>query len=91
MKYDAFRALDYLQTTDLLLKAKDSLGLSQKNKEELQPAIAALEALKKKDGRWNMPSKHPGEVHFDMEKAGQPSRWNTLRALRILNWYFHIK
>jgi hypothetical protein len=86
-KYDAFRALDYLQTTDLLLKTKDSLALSQKTKEALQPAIAALEVLQKKDGRWHVPSKHPGEVHFDMEKAGQPSRWNTLRALRILNWY----
>jgi hypothetical protein len=27
-------------------------------------------------------------VHFEMEDDdGQPSRWNTLRALRVLNWY----
>ena len=28
-----------------------------------------------------------GQVHFDMEKGGQPSRWNTLRALRVLERY----
>jgi len=30
---------------------------------------------------------HPGTVHFEMEgRAGEPSRWNTLRALRVLRW-----
>ena len=32
-------------------------------------------------------AKHPGEIHFEMEKAGQPSRWNTLRALRVLKHF----
>ena len=31
-------------------------------------------------------AKHPGQTHFDMEKAGQASRWNTLRALRVLKY-----
>ena len=30
---------------------------------------------------------HPGEVHFQMEQAGKPSRWNTLRCLRVLEYY----
>jgi len=31
---------------------------------------------------------HPGAVHFTLEDGdGRPSRWNTLRALRVLNWY----
>lgn len=30
---------------------------------------------------------YAGQVHFNMEKAGQPSRWNTLRALRVLKRY----
>lgn len=34
--------------------------------------------------RWNLQAKNPGQTHFDMERAGRPSRWNTLRALRIL-------
>jgi hypothetical protein len=40
------------------------------------------------DGRWPLENPHAGEVHFDMEDgAGKPSRWNTLRALRVLDWY----
>jgi len=31
--------------------------------------------------------RHPGEVHFTLEQEGEPSRWNTLRALRVLRWY----
>lgn len=36
------------------------------------------------DGRWPMQARHAGAVHFVMEKGGGPSRWNTLRALRVL-------
>jgi hypothetical protein len=32
-------------------------------------------------------AKHSGQVHFDMEKTGTPSRWNTLRALRVLDHF----
>jgi len=32
-------------------------------------------------------AKHPGKVHFDMEQPGKPSRWNTLRALRMLKHF----
>ena len=44
---------------------------------------------KKRDehGRWPLENPHPGPVHFEMEgRAGEPSRWNTLRALRVLRW-----
>jgi len=38
-------------------------------------------------GRWPLENPHPGPVHFEMEgRAGEPSRWNTLRALRVLRW-----
>jgi hypothetical protein len=50
----------------------------------------ALDLVEKKragDGRWLLENPHAGEVHFDMEdSAGRPSRWNTLRALRVLRW-----
>jgi len=40
------------------------------------------------DGRWLLDRIHPGRVHFDLEGgAGTPSRWNTLRALRVLDWW----
>ena len=39
------------------------------------------------DGRWLLERIHPGRVHFDLEDVQAPSRWNTLRALRVLNWW----
>ena len=42
---------------------------------------------RKKDMTWNLQAKYPGRQHFEMEKAGQPSRWNTLHALRVLKHY----
>ena len=38
--------------------------------------------------RWLLDHVYPGRVHFDIEApAGTPSRWNTLRALRVLDWW----
>jgi hypothetical protein len=52
---------------------------------------AAIDLVKKKrgrDGRWPLENPYAGQVHFDMEDgAGKASRWNTLRALRVLDWY----
>ncbi len=42
---------------------------------------------RRKDNRWPVQAKHPGAVHFDMEGAGHPSRWNTLRVMRVLHYY----
>jgi hypothetical protein len=51
-------------------------------------AIDLVEKKRDSDGRWPLENPHAGEVHFDMETgAGQPSRWNTLRALQVLDWY----
>ena len=49
-----------------------------------------IELLKKKqtpDGRWLAYSPWAGKTFFPLERAGQPSRWNTLRALRVLKKY----
>ena len=56
------------------------------------PAMAeAVEVVRSKrqpDGRWLLDRIHPGRVHFDVEDGvGAPSRWNTLRALRVLDWW----
>ena len=49
-------------------------------------ALELLFGKQRRDGRWPVQQKYSGEVWFDMEKTGGPSRWNTLRALRVLRW-----
>ena len=74
-RYDILRALDYLQY------AKTRWD------ERMQKAIEVVQAKRNKDSTWNLAAKHPGQVHFDMENGGIPSRWNTLRALRVFKAY----
>jgi hypothetical protein len=38
------------------------------------------------EGKWKLSAAYSGQVHFTMEQAGKPSRWNTLRALRVLRY-----
>ena len=73
--YDILRALDYFQYSNTDFD------------ERMQPAIDILFQKRKKNHTWNLNSKYPGKVHFDMEIAGKPSRWNTLRALRVLKHF----
>jgi hypothetical protein len=53
----------------------------------LQDALVLLLERRKPDGRWPVGTKYSGKVFFDMEKSSEPSRWNTLRALRVLRWW----
>jgi hypothetical protein len=47
-----------------------------------------LRSKQQPDGTWLLENTHPGTVHFPMEDGdGHPSRWNTLRALRVLRWH----
>jgi hypothetical protein len=47
-----------------------------------------LRSKKQPDGTWLLENTHPGRVPFALEDGdGRPSRWNTLRALRVLRWY----
>ena len=78
-RYDILSALDYFQHS------------KTKWDPRMQPAIDILLKKRNKDGTWNVQAKHPGKTHFDMEKPGTPSRWNTLRALRILKHFQIIK
>lgn len=77
-RYDILRALDYFRS------AKTSFDL------RMQPAIDVLLKKRKENKYWLLPANHPGQIHFVMEEVGKPSRWNTLRALRVLR-YFGIK
>jgi hypothetical protein len=39
------------------------------------------------DDRWILPAGYSGRTHFTLESTGKPSRWNTLRCLRVLRWW----
>ncbi|MEE9167018.1 MAG: hypothetical protein V3U24_06115 [Candidatus Neomarinimicrobiota bacterium] len=74
-RYDILRALDYFQ------------DCGAERNERLEDAIKVVRKRQKKGGRWLLQNRHPGRTFFEMEKAGEASRWNTLRALRILRWW----
>ena len=74
-KYDILRALDYFQDAKC------------KRDERMSRAIEVIENKRNKNGTWNTQAAHPGKVHFVMENAGKPGRWNTLRALRVLEHF----
>jgi hypothetical protein len=73
--YDILWGLDYLRRAGV---APD---------ERVAEAIDLVGKKHDEHGRWPLENPHPGPVHFEMEgRAGEPSRWNTLRALRMLRW-----
>jgi hypothetical protein len=53
----------------------------------LEPAIKIIKKKQNKDGTWNLENKHPGKIFIEMEQVGKPSRWNTLRCLRVIEWW----
>src|SRR6266576_946986 len=74
--YDVLRGLDYLRHADV------------KPDERIAEAIEVVEGNRDPDGRWPLQNVHDGETHFQMEDGGgKPSRWNTLRAMRVLDWF----
>ncbi|MBK7782552.1 MAG: hypothetical protein IPJ58_17605 [Ardenticatenia bacterium] len=73
--YDVLRGLDYFAR------------VNAPRDERLQDAIDLLKSRRRADDRWPLQQKYAGKVFFDMEKVGGPSRWNTLRALRVLRWW----
>ena len=49
---------------------------------------ARLLALQGADGRWPLEARYPGRMPVELDEGlGRPSRWITLRALRVLKWY----
>jgi hypothetical protein len=74
-KYDVMTVLDYLRSENI---PKD---------ERMQDAVDLIISKRKKNGKWLLPSPHSGKIFFELEKAGEPSRMNTLRGLRILRWW----
>jgi hypothetical protein len=73
--YDVLRALEYFRTADV----RDP---------RLGESIELVRSKQQDDATWLLENTHPGEVVFQLEDGdGRPSRWNTLRASRVLKWW----
>jgi hypothetical protein len=74
--YDILRGLEYLRRANVVPD------------ERMTEAIDLVASKRTADGRWLLEIQYPGEMPVKLDDGeGQPSRWNTLRALRVLKWY----
>jgi hypothetical protein len=72
--FDVLRGLDHLRDANVAVD------------ERWSEALDLLEKKRGADGRWALQNHHSGREHFRMEQPGRPSRWNSLRALRVLRY-----
>ncbi len=73
--YDVLRALDYLRAAGVEPDART------------EEAVTMLLARRQPDGRWLLDVRHRNTLHEDKAGAvGEPNRWMTLRAMRVLEW-----
>jgi len=74
--YDVLRGLDYLRNAGI------------KPDSRVRDAIETVIERRHQNGRWPLNLLHPEYIPLEMETSvGGASRWNTLRALRVLRWY----
>jgi hypothetical protein len=74
--YDVLRALDYLRLAGDVPDPR------------MDEAINLVRSKQQRDGTWLLENTHPGAIHFELEDGdNRASRWNTLRALRVIRWY----
>jgi len=74
--YDVLRGLDYLRDAGI------------KPDSRVDEAIEIVIERRHQNGRWPLNLLHPEEIPLKMEtEVARASRWNTLRALRVLRWY----
>ena len=75
-RYDVLRALDYFRAAGIRPEAR------------MSDAVQVVESRRQADGRWLLDRSANEALAFPfMESVGEPSRWNTLRAVRVLRWY----
>jgi hypothetical protein len=73
--YDVLRGLEHFRSADV---PDPRLG----------EAVDVVRSKRRSDGTWLLENTHPGAVHIVLEDGdGRPSRWNTLRASRVLGWW----
>jgi hypothetical protein len=74
--YDVLRGLEYLR------------GAGVTPDERVAEAIELVASKRDETGRWPLETRYPGVMPVEIDDGeGRPSRWNTLRALRVLRWY----
>lgn len=73
--YDILRALDYFRIAGSEFDIR------------MNDAIETVRDKKDENYKWKLNAKYPGKEHLSMEKPGNTSRWNTLRAWRVLKWF----
>jgi hypothetical protein len=74
--YDVLRGLEYLRQAGV------------RPDERVAEAIDLVASRRDGEGRWPLDTRYPGEMPVEVDEGeGRPSRWITLRALRVLNWY----
>lgn len=77
--YDVLRGLDYLRSAGV------------KPDSRISEAVEIVIQRRHQNGRWPLIRPHPEYIPLEMEtEVGRASRWNTLRALRVLRWYNSI-
>ena len=78
--YDVLRGLDYLRNAGI------------KPDRRVREAIEVVIERRHQNGRWPLNLAHPEFIPLKMETAvGSASRWNSLRALRVLRWYSNLE
>jgi hypothetical protein len=78
--YDVLRALDYFRNADVNSNVQPDARITD--------AVHLIESRRQADGRWLLDRAYDEALAFPFgESVGEPSRWNTLRALRVLRWY----
>ena len=74
--YDVLRGLDYFRAAGVEPDAR------------MDEAVRVAESKRQGDGRWLLDALYDEALGLAIgEKVGEPSRWNTLRAMRVLRWY----
>jgi hypothetical protein len=79
-RYDVLRALDYFRSSAMLTGANPDPRLGE--------TINHIRSRRLEDGTWSLDWRPPGRVWFEVDDGpGKPSRWVTLRAMRVLRWW----
>jgi len=74
--YDVLRGLEYLRRASVTPD------------DRVAEAIDLVASKRDGAGRWPLETRYPGQMPVEIDAGeGRPSRWNTLRALRVLRWY----
>jgi hypothetical protein len=78
--YSVLNAADYFRRAALLHGTPPDPRMAE--------AIAMIRAARQPDGTWLQERRHPGRVWFEIDvPAGEPSKWLTLHAARVLDWW----